>query len=182
MVYLMLANGFEEVEALAPLDILRRAEIEVKTIGISERIVTSSHGVPVQADILPQEADIEHAEMIILPGGGPGTQNLYESNFVKDAVLACAARDIYIAAICAAPSVILGGMGLLKGKRATCFPGMESGMTDAVPQDSPVCIDGKIITGRAAGAAFDFGLALCKALKGEAAAEAVRQKIHYVCN
>lgn len=180
MIYLMLADGFEEVEAMAPVDVLRRAGADLKTVGVTGRMVTGAHGVPMQADCTPEEVDLAAADMVILPGGMPGTKNLYASAFVRDAIQYCIDHDKYVAAICAAPSVVLGGMGLLQGKEATCYPGMEDGMAGANAQPKPYCIAGKIITGRAAGAAFDFALALCAVLKGEAVAEQVRRDIVYV--
>ncbi len=179
MVLMMLADGFEEIEAFAPLDILRRAGVEVRTVGITGAQVTGAHGVRVLADIMPEQADVAQADMVILPGGMPGTKNLYASDFVREAVTQCVNQSRYVAAICAAPSIILGGMGLLEGKNATCYPGMEAGMVGANALDQPVCVDGKIITGRAAGAALDFGLALCTVLCGPDAAATVRHDIHY---
>lgn len=180
MVFLMLADGFEETEAFAPLDILRRAGVEVHTVGVTGAQVISSHGISVIADVTPVQVDLTQADMLILPGGMPGTKNLYASEFVRNAVTFCIEHSRYIAAICAAPSIILGGMRLLEGRKATCYPGMESGMTGATALDCPVCVDGKIITGRAAGAAFDFGLVLCATLCGQEAADKVRHDIHYV--
>lgn len=179
MVYVFLAEGFEEVEAIAPIDMLRRAGAEVKTVGVTGRTVTGARGIPVVADILPDEVDREEIEMIVLPGGMPGTMNLYESQFVRDCVQFCADNDRYIGAICAAPSVILGGMDLLHHRRAICYPGMEDGMTCATVVNQDCCVDGKIITGRAAGAALDFALALCAAMMGKAAAEQVAESICY---
>lgn len=180
MVYVLLADGFEEVEALTPIDLLRRAGAEVRSVGISGKVVTGARNIPLTADLLPEEVDWEDTEMIVLPGGMPGTLNLYESKFVREIVQYCKNNERYIAAICAAPSVILGGMDLLQGRRATCFPGMEEGMTGAKIMDQNCCIDGKIITGRAAGAAFTFSLALCTAIMGEAAAKQVAKSICYV--
>lgn len=180
MVFLLLADGFEETEAFAPLDILRRAGVDVRTVGITGTPVTSSHGLPVLTDMIPEQVDLAQADMVILPGGMPGTKNLYACDFVRNAISYCIKQSRYVAAICAAPSIILGGMRLLDGKNATCYPGMESGMTGANALDRPVCVDGKIITARAAGAAFDFGLALCAALCGQDTADNVRHEIHYV--
>ena len=179
MVYVMLADGFEEVEALAPVDVLRRGGVEVRLVGVTGRTVVGAHGVPMLADLEPREVDLEQADMVFLPGGMPGTKNLYASEFVRNTVQWCIEHDRYVAAICAAPSIVLGGMGLLEGREATCYPGMEDGMKGAKPQDKPFCVDGKLITGRAAGAAFDFALALCRTLAGEATAERVRQEIYY---
>lgn len=179
MVYVLLADGFEEVEALTPVDLLRRAGAEVKTVGITGQTVIGARGISVLADVLPEEVEREEIEMIVLPGGMPGTMNLNACEFVHDLVNFCAATDRYIAAICAAPSVILGGMDLLSGRRAICYPGMEDGMTGAKVIYQDCCVDGRIITGRAAGAALDFSLALCAAVMGEAAAKQVAESICY---
>ena len=180
MVYVFLADGFEEVEALTPIDVLRRAGVEVRTIGVTGKTVTGTHGVPMVADILPEETDLAAADMIFLPGGMPGTTNLYASDFVRDAVKQFPESGRYVTAICAAPSVILGGMGILNGKRATCYPGMESGMTGATAVDAPCVQDGKIITGRGAGAAFDFALTLCEVLCGKQTADEIAASVCYV--
>lgn len=179
MVYVFLAEGFEEVEAIAPIDLLRRAGAEVKTVGVTGKTVTGARGIAVVADILPEEVDREDMEMIVLPGGMPGTVNLYDSEFVRDTVKFCAENDRFIGAICAAPSVILGGMDLLHHRRAICYPGMEDGMTCATVVHQNCVTDGKIITSRGAGAAIDFGLALCAATMGKAAAEHVAESICY---
>ncbi len=179
MVYVFLADGFEEVEALTPVDLLRRAGAEVRTVGITGKTVMGARGIPVVADILPDEVDKDEIDMIVLPGGMPGTMNLNGSDFVHDMVLFCVEHDRYVAAICAAPSVILGGMDLLRHRRAVCYPGMEDGMTCATAVSQNCCVDGKIITGRAAGAALDFALALCSVIMGEAAAQQVAESICY---
>lgn len=179
MVYVLLAEGFEEVEALTPVDLLRRAGAQVKTVGVTGRTVTGARGIPVVSDLLPEEVDLSDAEMVVLPGGMPGTNNLNKSEFVHAAIRECVDRDLYLAAICAAPSVILGSLDLLKGRRATCYPGMELGMRGATAMDVPCVADGKIITGRGAGAAMDFAVALVAAVCGGAAAEKVA---HEVCH
>ena len=124
MIYLFLANGFEEVEALTPLDYLRRCELPVKTVAVGNRLVTGSHKITVTADLLISEVRPEDAQMIILPGGMPGTLNLEQSAKVQEMIDYCAENGRWIAAICAAPS-ILGHKGLLHGKRATCYVGFE---------------------------------------------------------
>lgn len=177
MVYVMLAEGFEEVEALTPVDLLRRAGAQVKTVGVTGKTVTGARGIPVVADILPEEVVLEDMELLFLPGGMPGTRNLDASEFVHGTIRYCVEHDRYLAAICAAPSVILGGLGLLEGRRATCYPGMEDGMRGAAAMDVPCVADGKIITGRAAGAAMDFAVALCAAVCGGAAAEKVAREV-----
>lgn len=180
MVYVFLADGFEEIEAMTPVDVLRRAGIAVQTVGITGKTVTSSHGVPMIADLLPEETDLDAAKMIFLPGGMPGSRNLYASDFVRNAVSAFAADGRWVTAICAAPSIVLGGMGLLQGRNATCYPGMEDGMTGAHPQSIPCVVDGNFITGRGAGAAFDFALKLCEVLCGAETAERIAQSVCYV--
>lgn len=180
MVYVFLADGFEEVEALTPIDLLRRAGVTVQTVGVTGKTVTGSHGVPMVADLLPEAVDLKQADMIVLPGGMPGTKNLYASDVVRAAVTEMIETDRYVAAICAAPSIILGGMGVLQGKRATCYPGMEDGMTGAQAQPLPCVQDGKIITGRGAGAAFDFALTLCAALVGQEKADQIADAVCYV--
>lgn len=162
MIYVFLANGFEEIEALAPVDILRRAKADVKTVGVTGREVTSSRGVVVKADISADEIVLnDDLEMIVLPGGMPGTLNLESSDKVQSAVDFCADNDRYIAAICAAPS-ILGHKGLLKGKTATSFPKFNGDLEGANVVDDLVAVDGKIITAKGAGASIEFGLTLAQ--------------------
>ena len=164
MVICFLANGFEEVEALTPVDCLRRCEKEVLTVGIGGVIVKSSHGVPVIADIEDNELKMSpEIEMIILPGGMPGTLNLEKNKTVSEAVDYCAEHDIPIAAICAAPS-ILGHKGLLKGKKPVCYPGFENELEGAVVTDDAVVVDGNIITGCGMGAAVEFSAAIIEKL------------------
>lgn len=171
MVYCFLANGFEETEAIAPIDILRRSEIKVVTVGIGEEVVVSSHGIAVIPDITEVDfVPTEELDMILLPGGMPGTLNLEKSRTVQDAIDYCVKNNKWIGAICAAPS-ILGKKNLLNGKRATCFPGFEQFLNGAEISDELVVHDGKIITAKGAGAAIEFGLSLCAALTdGETAA------------
>lgn len=164
MVYCFLANGFEETEAIAPIDILRRSEIKVVTVGIGEEVVVSSHGIAVIPDITEVDfVPTEELDMILLPGGMPGTLNLEKSRTVQDAIDYCVKNNKWIGAICAAPS-ILGKKNLLNGKRATCFPGFEQFLNGAEISDELVVRDGKIITAKGAGAAIEFGLSLCAAL------------------
>ena len=130
MFYLFLADGFEETEALAPLDMMRRAKIEVKTVGVTGEFVTGSHGVTVKADLKPEEISFNNIDGVVLPGGMPGTINLGKSETVTKAAVYCAENGKITAAICAAPSV-LGNLGILKGKKATCFPGFEKELEGA---------------------------------------------------
>ena len=176
MVYLFLANGFETIEALAVVDMLRLAKIDVKTVGVTGKIVASSHNIDVTADIEIDEFDVKDADAVVLPGGMPGTLNLEADKTVQGAIDYCIENKKYICAICAAPS-ILGHKGLLKGKEAICFPGFENDLTGAILSDKYVVTDGLIITARGAGVAVDFGLEIVKALKGEETAENVRKTI-----
>ena len=164
MIYVFLAQGFEETEAIAPIDILRRCGKEVITVGIGDNIIKGSHGIAVVTDTEDKLVELNSdLEMIVLPGGMPGTINLEASETVQRAIDYCTANDLYIGAICAAPS-ILGHKGLLKGKKATCYTGFEQELTGAEVSDEPAVIDGKIITARGAGVAVDFGLKLVEAL------------------
>lgn len=164
MIYVFLAQGFEETEAIAPIDILRRCGKEVITVGIGDNIIKGSHGIAVVTDTEDKLVELNNdLEMIVLPGGMPGTINLEASETVQRAIDYCTANDLYIGAICAAPS-ILGHKGLLKGKKATCYTGFEQELTGAEVLDEPAVIDDKIITARGAGVAVDFGLKLVEAL------------------
>lgn len=166
MIYCFLAEGFEEVEALAPVDILRRAELEVVIVGVGSKTVTSSHGINVVADIEEKDVTTDNMDAIILPGGMPGTLNLEKSPIVKASVQYCFDNKKLIGAICAAPS-ILGHMGLLDGKKATCYPGFDTQLNCKEYTALPVTVDGDIITGKGMGAAVEFGLALLSYIKGE---------------
>ncbi len=164
-VIILIADGFEETEALAPLDVMRRAGFDVQLISISESLnVCSSHNVKITADALLGDGIGEY-DLLMLPGGMPGTKNLLADERVCNEVRRAAQKDKVVAAICAAP-MILGRLGLLKGKKATCFPGFENELEGAKHINIPVVTDGKIITGRGAGAAVEFGLALITALDG----------------
>lgn len=180
MILVFLANGFEETEAIAPIDILRRNGQKVVTVGIGEEVITSSHGVTVVPDVT--EVDIafgDDIDMIVLPGGMPGTLNLEKSRTVQDTIDFCVNNDKYIAAICAAPS-ILGRKGLLKGRKATCFPGFEELLEGADFTGEPVEQDGKFITARGAGVATEFGLKLVEVLSGKPAADKIKESMRCV--
>jgi len=178
MVYVFLANGFEEIEALTAVDILRRGGVQVRTVGVGGQVITGTHGVPVKADVDGRAFRDEGAEMVVLPGGLPGAENLYQSDMVKKAVLSTVERGGFAAAICAAP-LVLGRMGLLVGKRATCCPGFENELTGAVYERKPAVKDGAFVTGIGPGGAHDFAFLLLSCLKGEAAAAALRAKMLY---
>lgn len=178
MFYIFLADGFEECEAIAPIDILRRAEIEVLTVGIGSEAVTGSHGITVQCDIEESEAVFDNLEGIILPGGMPGTLNLENNKTVQRFIDYSAQNNLLIAAICAAPS-ILGHKNLLNGKKATCFTGFEKELLGACVSSEPVVCDRNIITAYGAGAAFDFGFKILSAIKGNDIAEALKKQMRY---
>ena len=167
MVYVFLADGFEEIEALATVDILRRSKIEVLTVSVSEKTVKGAHGINIEADITKEEFDINKPfDCVMLPGGMPGTKNLDKSPLVKEILNKSAEENKFIAAICAAP-LILGKMGILRGKNAVCYPGFESNLLGANIVNEPSVRDGFILTGKGPGAVFDFAFALCDMIKGE---------------
>ncbi len=157
MIYVFLAKGFEELEALAPVDVLRRAGVPVKTVGVTGKNVSGSHGISVKCDIAIDEATFDELDGIILPGGLPGTTNLENNATVNKFIDFCAEKNKLIGAICAAPS-ILGHKGLLQGKNATCYKGFEKDLAGAHIIDRPAVRDGNIITGWGAGGAMDFAL------------------------
>ena len=166
-VIVFLAEGFEEIEAISIIDILRRAEIEVATVSISEnKMVKGAHNIPVEADTLFEDVDFTHYDMVVLPGGMPGAKNLKEHEGVKEQVKAFE-KEKHVGAICAAP-MVLGSMGLLKGKRATCYPGFEAELIGASITNEAVTVDGNIITGKGPAFAIQFALQLVETLAGKA--------------
>ncbi|MCX4341099.1 MAG: DJ-1/PfpI family protein [Lachnospiraceae bacterium] len=174
------ATGFEEIEALTVVDILRRAEESVEMVSITdERRVTSSHGVEVTADKVFSEVNFDETDVIVLPGGMPGTKNLEAFAPLMEQVDAFVKAGKLVTAICAAPS-ILGHRGHLKGKTACSFPTFEDHLEGADLKREPAVIDGNIITGRGMGAAIPFGLAILEKLQGKDAAEAMAEKIVFV--
>lgn len=178
MFYIFLADGFEECEALVPVDILRRADVEIKTVGIGSNVITGAHGIKVVCDTVNKDLTFENLEGIILPGGMPGTLNLEKDQTVQKAIDYCAENNLIIAAICAAPS-ILGHKNLLKGKKATCFPGFEKDLLGATICNEPVVSDGYFITSCGAGAAFQFGFKILSLIKGDVFAEKLSQQMKY---
>lgn len=176
MVYIFLANGFEELEAVAPIDIIRRAELPLKIVGVGGKVITGSHGINVIADISEEEVNLSEAELIILPGGMPGTLNIEKSAKVQEAIDHCVKNSIPIGAICAAPS-ILGHKSLLSDKEAIAFPGFETQLFGAKISEKYVVTDGIFTTARGAGVAVDFGLELVSRLKGREAANKIRAAI-----
>lgn len=177
MVYVLLGTGFEEIEAIAPVDLLRRAGIDVQTVGITGKIVEGSHGIPITADITLEEIDLSALEMIVLPGGLRGVASARSCPEALNALRFAWENDRYVAAICAGPTV-LADLGIPNGRNATCYPGCENSMADAHMVADAACVqDGKLITGTSAGCAVPFALALISALKGEQIAKTVADQI-----
>ena len=176
MVYLFLADGFEIIEALAPVDMLRRAKLCVKTVGVTGKLVTSSCGVVVEADIEASDFSYDNVEAIILPGGSDGVINLEKDGFVQSVIDRAMDEDALICAICAAPS-ILGNKGLLKNIKATSYPSYMKYLDGAELSDEFVIRDGRFITARGAGVSVEFGLEIVKALAGEEEAERIGKAI-----
>ena len=165
MLYMFFAPGFEETEAVCTLDILRRAEIEVKSVGVGGKTIAGARGIPVVCDLEDNEISLAGIEGIVLPGGMPGTLNLEKSEAVRTAIDYCAQRGLLICAICAAPS-ILGRMGLLKGKRFTCYPGYEQ-LVEGEYTGARVERDGKLITAKGLGCTLLFALEIVRVMVGE---------------
>lgn len=177
MVYILLGTGFEELEALAPLDLLRRAGVDVMTVGINGTTVYGGHNVGFAADITLDEMDLTTLDMIVLPGGLGGVSSIRASKAAMDAIAFAWENEKFVAAICAGPTV-LADLHITDGKNTTCYPGCETQMGDAlcVP-NVPFVRDGKVITGTSAGCAVPFALALIEALKGKDAADTIAQQI-----
>ncbi len=170
MILILLCDGFEEIEALAPLDLMRRAELDVRTVGVNSKIVVGSHNIPVVCDLSPSEVPLDKVDAVILPGGMPGASNLDKSEFtdlVLDAVIKNGGK---IGAICAAP-FILGKRGLLKGRYATCYPGFEKHLEGANIKDSGVVTDGNITTAKGMGVALAFAKELVSLICGKSKAD-----------
>ena len=177
MVYMLLGTGFEETEAIAPLDLMRRADIEVKTVGLNGKTVYGSHGIGIAADILPDEMDLDRMDMIVLPGGLGGVASIRASEAAMNAIRYAYETGKFTAAICAGPTV-LADLGITDGKIATCFPSCIGGMGNAkMAADAAAVRDGKVVTGTSAGCAIPFGLELIRALKGDEEAQRIAQQI-----
>ena len=177
MVYILLAPGFEEAEALVPADLLRRAGVNTALVAVGEELIPGGQGITVKADMDLSDVKPVEGDMIVLPGGAMGYRNLGATPAVEELVKKAAADGLWVAAICAAPT-LLGGWGLLEGKNAVCYPGMEDRLIGArVPEEVPVVRDGNIITSRGAGTAFDFGLELVAVLTDEATAQRVKASV-----
>lgn len=178
MVYIILGKGFEPMEAVAPCDILRRGGADVRFAGIGGTLIEGSHGICVQADCTVEEMKLENADMVILPGGLGGVHAILASETAMNFIRLAYEKNYLIAAICAAPT-ILAQLHITDGRRATCYPGMESQMGAAVMTDCGAVQDGRVITGRAAGAADEFGLLCLQALQGKDMSSQVAAGIVY---
>jgi len=179
MVCILLGTGFEEAEAIVPADLLRRAELEVRLVSLSTPIVVSSHGIAVRTDIPLKEVNAEEVELLFLPGGLGGVSAIQNCPAAMELIQNVAARGKFVTAICAAP-IILGKLGLLQGRKAVCYPGMEKELTGADIQfGAPFVQDGNFVTGEASGSVFAFGLKLVECLKGRKVAEAIRASVFY---
>ena len=176
MVYMLLGTGFEETEAIAPLDLLRRAGVDVLTVGIQGKLIYGSHRIGVEADITLEEMDLTHLEMIVLPGGLGGVKSIKESPAALEAVRFAWENGKFVAAICAGPTV-LAQLGITDGKEAVCYPGCEEEMGSANMVTAPCVRSGRVITGTSAGCAIPFGLKLVEALKGQAEAQRIAKQI-----
>ena len=181
-VYQFMANGFEDIEALIPVDVLRRGGVDIQTVSIyDDRVVESAHGVKIETDLTFEEAaaDLDDADLLMLPGGMPGATNLNGYEGVKKALLAQFEKGKMVAAICAAP-LVLGGLGILKGKRATCYPGFEQTLEGADYTGDLWTIDGNVITGEGPAAAFPYAYSLLALLVSEETARDVAEGMRYL--
>lgn len=178
-VYIFLANGFEEIEGLTVVDLLRRANIDIIMVSITgSEFVTSSHQITIKADVLFEQIYFQDADMLVLPGGMPGTKNLSEHEGLDQLLKSFHMKGKKLSAICAAPSV-LGSKGLLQGKNVTCFPGFEDSLIGAQVKNTAVVADGNIITSKGMGTSIDFALAIVKSLESEEVAAKIANAIQY---
>ena len=176
MIAVLLADGFEEIEALTPVDMLRRAGLDVKTVGITNKIAMGSHGIPVICDLTPEEVDLDAVSLAIFPGGMPGALNLDASPFTDKIIAAVTKNGGRLAAICAAP-LVFGRRGLLNGKRAICYPGFENELIGAKIADTSVVTDDGITTAKGMGVSLDFACELLKLTVGKEKAEALASAV-----
>ena len=179
-VYVFLADGFEDVEALIPVDVWRRGGIDVTTVSISDfPLVNSAHGVNIEADIMFEQGDFTDADLIFLPGGMPGASNLFAHEGVREALKAQFAAGKKIAAICASPAVVLAPLGILDGKRATCYPGFEQALTKATYTGDLVTVDGNITTGEGPAAAFPYAYELLTQLVDKQTSDQIAEGMRF---
>lgn len=179
MIYEFLADGFEEVEAITPVDLIRRAGYEIKTVSIMDTTtVNGTHGIPVVADGVFGDFDYADAEVLIIPGGMPGTSNLMDHKGLADLLLKQNSEGKKIAAICAAP-MFLGKLGISNGKKAICYPGCEGNVTGAEFININAITDGNVTTGRGPGAAMDFALEIIRVLGGQDKVNEIKAELVY---
>ncbi|MBQ7512234.1 MAG: DJ-1/PfpI family protein [Prevotella sp.] len=179
-VYVFLADGFEDVEALIPVDVLRRGGVDVTTVSTTDfPLVQSAHGVNIEADVMFEQCDFSDADLLFLPGGMPGATNLYEHKGVCKAVVDQHAAGKKVAAICASPAVVLAPLGILDGKRATCYPGFEHALTDATYTADLVTVDGNVTTGEGPAAAFPFAYELLSQLVSQQTSDQIAEGMRY---
>lgn len=179
-VYVFLADGFEDVEALIPVDVFRRGGLDVTTVSISDfPLVRSAHGVNIETDIMFEQGDFSDADLVFLPGGMPGATNLFEHKGVCKVVVDQFAAGKKIAAICAAPAVVLGQLGLLEGKKATCYPGFEDMLDGAQYTADLVTVDGNLTTGEGPAAAFPFAYELLAQLAGKQTSDQIAEGMRF---
>ena len=176
MILILLADGFEEIEALTPLDVLRRAGLDVRTVGINGKIAAGSHKIPVICDMLPEEVDVDEVSAVIFPGGMPGSLGLDASPFTDKIIAAVLKNGGRIAAICAAP-LVLGRRGLLSGLEATCYPGFENELCGAVISEKSVVTSKNITTAKGMGVALEFSLELVRLILSEKEAKEISASI-----
>ncbi len=179
-VYVFLADGFEDVEALIPVDVLRRGGVDVTTVSITEfPLVQSAHGVNMEADIMFEQGDFSDADLLFLPGGMPGASNLFEHKGVCKAIVDQANAGRKVAAICASPAVVLAPLGILDGKKATCYPGFEQALTKATYTADLVTVDGNITTGEGPAAAFPLAYELLSQLVSQQVSDQVAEGMRF---
>lgn len=180
-VYVFLADGFEDVEALIPVDVLRRGGVDVVTVSVMDdsQVVESAHGVQMVADAQFADSDFSDADLLLLPGGMPGASNLYAHAGLRQAVLNQHAAGKMLAAICAAPAVVLGQLGVLKGRKATCYPGFEQLLQDATYTGELCTVDGNVVTGEGPAAAFPFAYQLLSMLVDEQTSQQIAVGMRY---
>ena len=176
MVYMFLGTGFEEPDAIAPLDLLRRASVEIATVGLNGKVLYGGHGIGVEPDLEIGQLDLTNMEMVILPGGLGGVASIKGCPAAMDDIRFAYENGKFVAAICAGPQ-ILASLGITDGKHATCYPGCEEQMGNTIMEDAAAGTDGNIITGTSAGCAIPFGLQLIAALKGQEAADTIAKQI-----
>ena len=176
MIAVLLADGFEEIEALTPVDVLRRAGLDVKTVAVGSKIAVGSHGIATVCDLSADEVNVSEVTAVIFPGGMPGSLNLDASPFSDKIIEAVNKNGGIIAAICAAP-LVLGRRGILEGKRATCYPGFENELQGATYTGAPVEVDGNVVTSRGMGTALEFALTLTELIAGKEKAVAISEGI-----